>query len=126
MVHTPVDPNSSAAVPVSLLARWQRVSYERSFDRFRTIIVMIALPRQRFARELGLFSAISSRTRRALPCSNMTPTRLYEFLPFHMRKNAAEVSAPKPAGQIKDILIADLVLASLLGPECSHVPTRSD
>ncbi len=44
MVHTPADPNSSAAVPVSLLARWQRVSYERSFDRFRTIIVMIALP----------------------------------------------------------------------------------
>jgi|GraSoi_2013_40cm_1033754.scaffolds.fasta_scaffold88478_1 hypothetical protein len=44
MVHTPADPNSSAAVPVSLLARWQRVSYERSCDRFRTIIVMIALP----------------------------------------------------------------------------------
>ena len=44
MVHTPADPKSSAAVPVSLLARWQRVSYERSFDRVRAIIVMIALP----------------------------------------------------------------------------------
>lgn len=44
MVHTPADPKSSAAVPVSLLARWQRVSYQRSFDRVRAIIVMIALP----------------------------------------------------------------------------------